>query len=40
MSRTGVPVILKSTRDLVKEIDAEFGQPTAEKVSKTSGKSL
>jgi len=25
---------------VVKEIDAEFGQPTPEKVSKTSGKSL
>jgi chromosome segregation ATPase len=37
---TGVPVILKSTRDVVKEIDAEFGQPSPEKVSKTSGKSL
>jgi chromosome segregation ATPase len=37
---TGVPVILKSNRDVVKEIDAEFGQPSPEKVSKTSGKSL
>ena len=25
---TGVPVIVKPTRDVVKEIDAEFGQPT------------
>jgi len=35
-----VPVILKSNRDVVKEIDAEFGQPTPEKGSKTAGKSL
>jgi len=37
---TGVPVILKSGRDVVKEIDTAFGQATAEKASKTSGKSL
>jgi len=38
-AETGVPVILKSSRDVVKEIDAEFGQPTAS-ASKTTGKSL
>jgi len=33
---TGVPVVIKPGRDIVKEIDTEFGQP----VSKTAGKSL
>jgi chromosome segregation ATPase len=39
-AETGVPVTLKSNRDVVKEIDAEFSQPSPEKGPKTSGKSL
>jgi chromosome segregation ATPase len=36
---TGVPVEVKPGRDVVKEIDAEFGQP-APSASRTTGKSL
>ena len=40
-AETGVPVILNPSRDVVKEIDAEFGQPTGRTSgSKTAGKSL
>ena len=38
-AETGVPVIINSGRDVVKEIDAEFG-PAPEKGSKPTGKSL
>ena len=39
-AETGVPVLVNPNRDVVKEIDAEFGQPAPGSASKTTGKSL